>query len=110
VWGVRAIAEEIGLTPASVYYKLAAGHIVSARKCGKEWVANREDLRREFSVARGGAAINQTPSQTHRLLATGRIKCARRIGRRWMADADELDREFSTPDGVRAIGEAWRPK
>jgi hypothetical protein len=50
VWGVRAIAEEIRLSPASVYYKLAAGHIVSARKCGKEWVANREDLRREFSA------------------------------------------------------------
>jgi hypothetical protein len=52
-WGARAIGEEIGLTPPQAYYKLAAGLIRSARKVGKEWVADRQDLRREFS---GGLA------------------------------------------------------
>jgi hypothetical protein len=47
-WGAKAIGEELGLTTAEAYYKLEAGHIRSARKCGKQWVADRHDLRREF--------------------------------------------------------------
>jgi hypothetical protein len=51
-WGARAIGEELGLSPQCAYYKLEAWHIRSARKVGKEWVADRHDLRAEFSGGR----------------------------------------------------------
>jgi hypothetical protein len=62
-WGAKAIGEELGLTAQRAYYKLEAGHIRSARKVGKEWVADRHDLRREFtqpadSVTRSGRGID----------------------------------------------------
>ena len=48
-WGARAIGEAIGLTEPQTHYALKAGLIRSARHVGKKWVADRQDLRREFS-------------------------------------------------------------
>jgi hypothetical protein len=48
-WGAKAIGEEIGLTEPQAHYALKAGLIRSARHVGKKWVADRQDLRREFS-------------------------------------------------------------
>jgi hypothetical protein len=48
-WGAKAIGEEIGLTEPQAHYALKAGLIRCARHVGKKWVADRQDLRREFS-------------------------------------------------------------
>ena len=48
----KAIGEEIGLTQPQTHYALKAGLIRCARHVGKKWVADREDLRREFSGGR----------------------------------------------------------
>ena len=47
--GAKAIGQEIGLTEPQAHYALKAGLISCARHVGKKWVADRRDLRREFS-------------------------------------------------------------
>jgi hypothetical protein len=49
VWGAKAIGEEIGTTEPQTHYLLGAGLIRCARHIGKRWVADRQNLRREFS-------------------------------------------------------------
>jgi len=53
VWKAKGIAKVIGRDEQQTHYMLAAGLIRCARKCGKHWVADEGDLRREFSA--GGA-------------------------------------------------------
>ena len=48
-WGAKAIGEEIGLTEPQAHYALKAGLIRCARHVGKKWVADRRELRMEFS-------------------------------------------------------------
>ena len=55
-WGAKAIGEEIGLTEPQAHYALKAGLIRCARHVGKKWVANKQDLRREFSGGPASAA------------------------------------------------------
>jgi hypothetical protein len=59
-WGAKNIGAEINRSPSQTAYLLSIGAIRCAFRKGKIWVANRPDLRREFSVTGsrhdGGAA------------------------------------------------------
>ena len=55
VWGAEAIGVFIGRDLRQTYYLLDKGLIRSARRIGNHWVANEDDLRREFSNARDEA-------------------------------------------------------
>ncbi len=52
VWGAAAIGAVISRDPRQTYYLLENGLIQSAKRIGRQWVANEDDLRREFSNAR----------------------------------------------------------
>jgi hypothetical protein len=47
LWGVEAIAREIGQSARQVYWRLENGQL-PAGKNGQTWVASRETLRRFF--------------------------------------------------------------
>jgi hypothetical protein len=51
LWGAEAIGAAIDRSPKQTYYLLNKGLIRSARRIGTQWVADEDDLRREFSVA-----------------------------------------------------------
>jgi hypothetical protein len=55
-WGAAAIGAVINRTPKQTYYLLNKGLIRSAQKIGDQWVADEDDLKREFSVAAGNEA------------------------------------------------------
>lgn len=59
-WGAKAIGEEIGRTGPQVHYMLGAGLIRSARRIGKRWIADRDDLRREFSDGRPADSVTRS--------------------------------------------------
>lgn len=44
LWGVLAIANEIGRPPRATYNLLRKGHITPARKVGNRWVVSRQSL------------------------------------------------------------------
>lgn len=44
IWGVDAIAAEVGLSPRQAYYALESGTL-PARKIGRKWVGHRPTLR-----------------------------------------------------------------
>lgn len=47
LWGVRAIAEELGMKDRQVYYQLEKGQLPGG-KSGETWVASRQALRAYF--------------------------------------------------------------
>jgi hypothetical protein len=47
IWGAKAIAEELGVSPRKAFYLLESGAI-PARKVGNLWVADRGKLRTFF--------------------------------------------------------------
>jgi hypothetical protein len=47
LWGVKAIAKEVGQPERQVYYKLERG-LLPAGKSGDTWVASRQALRAHF--------------------------------------------------------------
>ena len=51
VWGAEAIGAVINRDLRQTYYLLEKGLIRSAKRIGKRWVADEDDLRREFSNA-----------------------------------------------------------
>jgi hypothetical protein len=48
VWGADAIGVLIDRTPRQTHYLLNKGLIKSAKRVGRQWVASRSALRREF--------------------------------------------------------------
>jgi hypothetical protein len=56
LWGAKAIGAAIDRTPKQTYYLLNKGLIRSARRVGDQWVADKDDLQREFSAAGGTLA------------------------------------------------------
>jgi hypothetical protein len=51
LWGAKPIGAAIDRTPKQTYYLLNKGLIRSARRVGDQWVADKDDLQREFSAA-----------------------------------------------------------
>jgi hypothetical protein len=47
LWGVKAIAAEIGLSERVTYWQLETG-LLPAGKSGNTWVASRQNLRKHF--------------------------------------------------------------
>jgi hypothetical protein len=54
LWGAEAIGAAINRKPKQTYYLLRKGLIRSARRVGEQWVADHDDLQREFSAAGAG--------------------------------------------------------
>jgi hypothetical protein len=50
LWGAKAIGAAIDRTPKQTFYLLNKGLIRSARRVGEQWVADHDDLQREFSA------------------------------------------------------------
>jgi hypothetical protein len=50
LWGAEAIGAAINRKPKQTYYLLRKGLIRSARRVGEQWVADHDDLQREFSA------------------------------------------------------------
>jgi hypothetical protein len=48
LWGVRAIADELGIDVRRAYYMLQRQHLPGI-KCGTLWVASRSALRARFN-------------------------------------------------------------
>ena len=53
LWGVDAIAQEIGREPRQVYHLLSTGELPDAKKVGGRWVAPRDRLRAFFGLGGG---------------------------------------------------------
>lgn len=53
LWGVSAIAGEIGRTPRQTHHMLEQGHL-PAKKVGGRWCANRADLVAFFKMEKAG--------------------------------------------------------
>jgi hypothetical protein len=53
LWGVDAIADEIGLTRRQTYYQLESGRLPAMKQAGK-WTASRSGLRTHFGKILGG--------------------------------------------------------
>jgi hypothetical protein len=51
IWGAEAIGAAINRNPKQTYYLLNKGLIRSAQRIGTQWVADEDDLQREFSIA-----------------------------------------------------------
>jgi hypothetical protein len=51
LWGAEAIGAAINRSPKQTYYLLNKGLIRSAQRIGTQWVADEDDLQREFSIA-----------------------------------------------------------
>jgi hypothetical protein len=49
-WGAKGIGKEINRSPSQTAYLLAIGAMRCARRVGKQWVADRQALLREFSA------------------------------------------------------------
>lgn len=58
LWGVKAIASEIGREPRSTYHLLEAGHLPPAKKVGNRWVVSRQTL---WAWLRGEVQILPSP-------------------------------------------------
>ena len=54
LWGVRAIAADIGRSERSTYHLLEK-KLLPAQKYGGKWVASRQGLRAHFSKVLAGA-------------------------------------------------------
>ena len=62
VWGAEAIGRAIGRDRRQTFYLLEKGLIRSVKRIGKRWVADEDDLRREFSSGRDEARAPATVS------------------------------------------------
>jgi hypothetical protein len=51
LWGAKAIGAAIDRNQKQTFYLLNKGLIRSARRVGEQWVADKDDLQREFSAA-----------------------------------------------------------
>lgn len=51
LWGAEAIGAAINRNPKQTYHLLSKGLIRSAKRIGERWVADEDDLQREFSAA-----------------------------------------------------------
>jgi hypothetical protein len=51
LWGAKAIGAVIDRNQKQTFYLLNKGLIRCARRIGDQWVADRDDLQREFSAA-----------------------------------------------------------
>jgi hypothetical protein len=49
IWGVEAIASEIGRTPRQAYHLLQSGALPVAKKVGGHWVVQRRKLEAFFA-------------------------------------------------------------
>jgi hypothetical protein len=56
VWGVEAIAAEIGRAPRAVYHMLESGHLPGAVKFGNRWSFRPADFHAAFSAGQAVAA------------------------------------------------------
>jgi hypothetical protein len=64
LWGAEAIGAAINRSPKQTYYLLRKNLIRSARRIGTQWVADKADLQREFSIA-----FAETSERTERSVA-----------------------------------------
>ncbi len=55
LWGVRAIAQEVGRSERQTLYLLETGQL-PAEKVGQRWCSSRKGLRKRFSTLVNGAA------------------------------------------------------
>jgi hypothetical protein len=62
LWGAEAIGAAINRNPKQTYHLLSKGLIRSAKRIGKRWVVDKDDLQREFSAA--GAKADAQPLPT----------------------------------------------
>jgi hypothetical protein len=53
LWGVDAIAGELGLNRRQTYYQLETGKLPARKQAGK-WIASRSGLRRYFASVIAG--------------------------------------------------------
>jgi hypothetical protein len=56
LWGAEAIGAAINRSPKQTYHLLKKGLIRSALRVGERWVADKDDLHREFSAQQDGWA------------------------------------------------------
>jgi hypothetical protein len=56
LWGVGAIARELGLTRRQTYYQLENGKLPAKKQAGK-WLASRTGLRRHFGSIISGEVV-----------------------------------------------------
>jgi hypothetical protein len=48
LWGARSIGAAIDRNPKQTFYLLSKGLIRSAKRVGEQWVADKDELLREF--------------------------------------------------------------
>jgi hypothetical protein len=59
LWGVEAIAAEIGQTPRQTYYQLEKGQLPAGKQRGK-WISSRSRLRMHFAQLVSGKENTST--------------------------------------------------
>jgi hypothetical protein len=55
IWGIKAIAAAVNLTPRQTHYQLTSG-LIPAGQQGEKWVASRKVLRDHFARLTSGQA------------------------------------------------------
>jgi hypothetical protein len=63
LWGAEAIGAAINRNPKQTYHLLSKGLIRSAKRVGKRWVVDKDDLQREFSAAGAKAQLADAQPQ-----------------------------------------------
>jgi hypothetical protein len=58
LWGAAAIGAAINQTPSQTHRLLATGRIKCARRIGRRWMADSDELDIEFSATRRANAVH----------------------------------------------------